>query len=116
EAEPSEESAFGRSPTPHCNWFAGQASASIRRPSRLSASAIRQYSPQRLAGVRLLISGHVFRAALRNDAAAFVPALGAEVNDPIRLFGNIEMVLDADDVVTQVRQAVQHHRRLLDVV
>jgi diacylglycerol O-acyltransferase / wax synthase len=49
------------------------------------------------------------------DAAA-VAALGAEVDDPVGGLDDVEVVLDHDDRVALVDQAVQHVEQLADVV
>ncbi len=69
-----------------------------------------------MPGVRPLRFPHdILRRSLRHDAAAGVAAFGAEVDDPIRLGNDIQVVLDHDDGVAGIDQAVQHGHELLDV-
>jgi ABC-type Mn2+/Zn2+ transport system ATPase subunit len=55
------------------------------------------------------------RRALRDHASAAVAAFGAEVDDPVGVAHDVEVVLDHDDRVAGVDESVQHMYELLDV-
>src|SRR5688500_14204852 len=68
------------------------------------------------AGVRLRHRREVLGRALRDDLAAAVAALGAEVDHPVGGLDHVEVVLDHHDRVAVVAQLVQHGEQVLDVV
>src|SRR5439155_12582724 len=47
----------------------------------------------------------------RDDAAAQLSALGAEIDDPVGRFHDVEIVLDDDDRIPLVHQPVQHFQQ-----
>ena len=49
---------------------------------------------ERVAGVGLFDASNLFRGALRNDAAASLAAFGPQIDEPISLFDDVEIVLD----------------------
>src|SRR6185437_745836 len=51
---------------------------------------------EELAGVALLDPGDLLRGARRHHGTAAGPALGAEVDDPVRGLDHVEVVLDHD--------------------
>ena len=57
----------------------------------------------------------LFGRALEDDAAAAAAALGPEVDDPVGLGDDVEVVLDDHHGVAGVDQPVQHADQLLDV-
>src|SRR5258708_2847782 len=63
---------------------------------------------QEATGEALLDVADVLGRALRDDAPAAVAALGAEVDHPVRRLDHVEVVLDHDDGVAVVAQAVQN--------
>jgi len=70
------------------------------REERLLAGTVgisrrdRQYTSEGLAGVGLFGAGDLFGRALRDDAAAAFAAFRAEIDDPVGLFDDVEIVLD----------------------
>ena len=58
----------------------------------------------------------MFGGALGDDAAAVVAAFGAEVDDPVGLLDDVEVVLDDEDGVAEVDQALQDVEQFADVV
>src|ERR1035438_7605103 len=69
-----------------------------------------------LASVRLLYARDLFGCALGDDAAAFSSAFGAEIEDPIGVADHVHVVLDDDNRVAEVGQAMQHVEQFADVV
>src|SRR5882724_3611821 len=69
-----------------------------------------------LAGVGLFGAGDELGRALGNDAAAAFAAFGAEVNDPIGLLDDVEMVLDDEHGVAEIDEALQDVEELSNVV
>ena len=66
--------------------------------------------------MRALDLGDILRRTGRHDLAAAAAALGAEVDDPVRAFDDIEVVLDDHDRVAGIAQAVEHLEQLRDIV
>src|SRR5437879_10746457 len=60
-----------------------------------------------LAGVGLFGAGDELGRALGDDAAAAFAAFGAEVNDPIGLLDDVEVVLDDEHGVAEIDEALQ---------
>ena len=58
---------------------------------------------------------HFHRRAAGDQLAAVGAAFGAEVDDPVGFLDDVEVVLDGDDGVAAVDQAVQDVDQLLDV-
>src|SRR5579862_434652 len=69
-----------------------------------------------LAGVGLFVAGDEFGRTLGHDAAAAFAPFGAEVDDPIGLFDDIEVVLDDEDGVAEADEALENVEKLADVV
>src|SRR5882672_2923972 len=63
--------------------------------------------------VRLAYDG--LGRALRDDTAAAVAALGTQVDDPIRLGHDVEIVFDHDDGVASIDQTMQDAHEFLDI-
>ena len=55
-------------------------------------------------------SGDLAGRAGRDDAAAFVAGAGADVDDPVAAGDDVHVVLDDDDGVARVDQAVELRR------
>ena len=71
---------------------------------------------QKLASIRVGDGGDLFGGAFGDDAAAAFAAFGAEVDDPVGVADDVEVVLDDDDGVAEVGEAVQDFEQLADVV
>src|SRR6516165_8254342 len=69
-----------------------------------------------LAGVRLLGPRHLFRGALSDDAAPALATFRAQIDDPVGLFDDVEMVLDDEYGVAQVDKALEDGEEFADVV
>ena len=82
----------------------------------MAISPVIQHTRQRLAGKRLLHPRHFFGRALGHDSAPLIAALRPQVDDPIRLFHHVQIVLDDNNGVAEVRQAVEHREELFHVV
>src|SRR5579863_908457 len=59
---------------------------------------------------------NVLRGARGDDPSAAFAAFGPEIDHPVRGLDDIQVVLDHDDGVALVAQAVQHLQQLLDIV
>src|SRR5205807_9392356 len=71
---------------------------------------------ERLSGVGLLHARDLLGSALGDQAAAVFSPLGAEIDEPVGIADDIQIVLDDDDGVAQVREAMQDVQQLLHVV
>src|SRR6266849_2236138 len=69
-----------------------------------------------LAGVGLLGAGDELGRALRDDAPAAFAAFGAEVDDPVGLLDDVEMVLDDEHGVAEIDEALQDVEEFSDIV
>src|SRR5713226_8574475 len=69
-----------------------------------------------LAGVGLFGAGDEFGRALGDDAAAAFAAFGAEVDDPVGLLDDVEMVLDDEHGVAEINEALQNGEQFSNVV
>src|SRR5260370_13399289 len=69
-----------------------------------------------LAGVRLFCPGDELWRALGDDAPATLAAFGAEVDDPVGLLNDVEMVLDDEHGVAEIDKALQNVEKLSPVV
>ena len=90
-----------------------------RQSSRIGVSHSTSPAPAAASGTARYASavgGDLLRRADRNHLAALVPALGPQVDHPVRRLNDIEVVLDDDDGVAVVAEAVQNIEQLLDVV
>jgi hypothetical protein len=74
-----------------------------------------QYTRKHLPRIRFLHLGNLLGRALRDDAAAAFAAFGAEVDDPVGLLDYVEVVLDDQDGVAEVGEAVQDVEEFLYV-
>ncbi len=69
-----------------------------------------------LAGVGLFGAGDELGRALGDDAAATLAAFGAEVDDPVSLLDDVEVVLDDEHGVAEIDEALQDVEELSDVI
>ena len=53
---------------------------------------------------------------MRDNAAAFFSALGAEIQNPVGVADHIEIVLDDDDRISEIGEPVQNIEQLAYVV
>src|SRR5580765_8328774 len=60
------------------------------------------------ACMRAFIARNLLRWTFRNDASPGRPAFGPEVDDPIRLGDQIEIMLDHDHRMPGINQPLQH--------
>src|SRR5258708_29631181 len=72
--------------------------------------------PEILPGVAALRLGHLLRCACRDDAAALVAALWADVHDPVGALDHVEVVLDHQHGVARLHQPVYPVHVALDVI
>src|SRR5260370_28877161 len=84
--------------------------------SPISVTVGAQDAGEDLAGVGLFCAGDEFGRALSHDAAAAFAAFGAEVDDPISLFDDDEMVLDDEHGVAEIDEALQNVEKFSHVV
>jgi len=63
-----------------------------------------------------LTRGDLFRGALGDDAAAAFAAFGTEVDDPVGLFDDVEMMFDDQDGVAKSNETLEDVEELADVV
>jgi hypothetical protein len=75
-----------------------------------------QGTRERLAGVGFLDAGDLLGSSLRNDAAAALTAFRAEVNDPIGLFDDVEVVLDDQDGVAEFDETLENIEQFTDII
>src|SRR5882724_2255956 len=69
-----------------------------------------------LAGVGFSCASDEFGRALGDNAAAAFAAFGPEVDDPVGLFDDVEMVLDDEHGVAEINEALQDVEELSNVV
>src|SRR5882724_8815757 len=69
-----------------------------------------------LAGVGFFGAGDEFGGALGDDAAAAFAAFGAEVDDPVGLLDDVEVVLDDEHGVAKIDQPLEDIEELSNVV
>src|SRR5690606_25328432 len=74
-----------------------------------------EFGGQVLGGVGVLGLAEDLRRAFGDDLATAVAAFGAHVDDPVSALDHVQVVLDDQDRVTQIRQAVQHVQQVVDV-
>jgi hydrogenase/urease accessory protein HupE len=60
--------------------------------------------------------GHLFRRSARHQLTAAIAGFGAEVNHPVRAFDHVEVVLDDDDGMVGIHQALENLEQHADVV
>src|SRR5216684_1185922 len=69
-----------------------------------------------LAGIGFFCASDELGGALRDDAAAAFATFGAQVDDPVGLFDDVEMVLDDEHRVAEINKALQDVEKLSHVV
>jgi hypothetical protein len=62
------------------------------------------------------VDRHLFWAPCCHDLSPLVSALRAQVDDPVGCLDDLQVVLDHDDCVAGIGQAVQDMKELADVV
>ena len=67
------------------------------------------------AGVAGFYFYDFFGRALGDDGAAFVAAFGAEIDDPVCAFDDIEIVFDDDECVAVVGEAIYNRAKAMDI-
>src|ERR1043166_8531700 len=67
-----------------------------------------EYPLEELAGIARLGAGHFFGGSFGDDRPALCAALRTEIDDPVRGLDHVEVVLDHQDAVALVDQAMQH--------
>src|SRR5437879_10069034 len=72
--------------------------------------------PQKCTGVGPRVGGDLLRRAARDDLATALAAFRAKVDQPVGRLDDVEVVLDHDDRVAFVAQAVEHVEELCDIV
>ena len=70
-----------------------------------------QHIPKELARPRLFALRDLLRRAFGDDGAAAVTAFRPQIDDPIRGFDHVEIVLDDDDGVALVHQSLQYEQQ-----
>src|SRR5665647_517045 len=84
---------------------------SARRP-RTPGEDRREEPP----GVAFLDQGDLLRCPLGDHPATAVAALGTQVDNPVGVLDDVQVVLDDDDGVALVDQALEHPEQLVDVI
>src|SRR3979411_1752682 len=74
-----------------------------------------QNAGENLSRIRFLHSGNLLWCALRDDAASAFAAFGPEVDDPVGLLDHVHVVLDDQDCVAEIGEAIQDVEQFLDV-
>ena len=69
-----------------------------------------------LAGIRPGDPGNLLRATLGNKVAAFISTLGAEIDDMVCGSYHIHIMLDDDNGVSLIHQAVKNDKELVDII
>src|SRR3990172_6890768 len=73
-------------------------------------------APQIFSGMRPLDLGHLFGRALSHDLAPLFPAFGPKVDEVICRLDDIHVMLDDDDCVAAVHEAVKDMDQLPDII
>src|SRR6185369_433553 len=107
----------------HPGYLAGlplirRARSRLRPASRRLALAapVAERAREKTPGMRCSVADDLFRRAGGDDLAAAVPTFRTQIDDPVGGLDDVEVVLDHDDRVAVVAQAMQHLEQLLDVV
>ena len=75
-----------------------------------------EYAAQVVASVGVFHVCKVFGAAFGYDLPALVARARPEVNQPVRALYQVEMVLDKNDAVSGVHEAVEHPHQVCAVL
>jgi len=60
--------------------------------------------------------GNLFGGAFGDDVAAFVASFGADVDYPVAVFDDVEVVFDDDDAVSFIDEFAEYFEQVLDVL
>src|SRR6266404_6590494 len=82
----------------------------------MRVSSILENSRQSLTRVRAARTGDVFRVAFGHYFPALFVSLRSQIDDPIGRLDDIQVMLDDDDGVTQLCQAIEHFQEFPHVV
>src|SRR6266404_4135360 len=88
----------------------------LARQREMSVNLRAQHFAQRSASVALRAGSDLFGGSLGDKLAALVTGLGAEVNDPVGGFDDVEVVLDDQHGVTRVDEALENFEQNAHVV
>src|SRR5580658_2558494 len=89
----------------------------LRAISAIGVCAVAvQGAGENLSSVGFFHARHLFGRALGNYAAAFFAAFGAEINDPVGLFNDVEIMLDDQYRVAERDKAVENVEKFFYVV
>ncbi len=77
---------------------------------------LRKYLLQVLSRVALLLLRHILRRALRDDAAAAVATIRAEVEDVIHRLQNVHVVFDDEHRVPEAHETLEDIEETPDVI
>jgi hypothetical protein len=93
----------------------------LRDPGELPARPVRtggqgKYAREYLPGIRLLISRYGFWCSLDHNSPARFTALWAQVDDPVSLLDDVQVMLDDQDGIAKRHQALQHVEQLPHVI
>jgi hypothetical protein len=64
------------------------------------------------------IGGYLFGHALRHDFTALITGVGTEINNPVGGFDDVEVVLNDDDGMTGIHEALENleqHAHVIEV-
>ena len=75
----------------------------------------RQHAGKVLAGGAQRVRSNFFRGARRDDLTTGITASGSEIDDVVGRLEDVEVVLDDDDRVPGVHEAMQDAQQLLDI-
>src|SRR5213593_1532767 len=76
----------------------------------------KQNATQKSAGKTFLAPGHLLRRSLSNDSSASAATLRPEVNDPVRRFDHVQIVLYHQQCVAGGAQFEQYFQEFRHVV
>src|SRR5580704_5676707 len=89
----------------------------LRAISAIGVCAVAvQGAGENLSSVGFFHARHLFGRALSNDAAALFAAFGAEINDPVGLFDDVEIMLDDQYRVAERDKAVENVEKFFYIV
>src|SRR5258706_5423233 len=123
-----EESVFQSNGNQQASWFGQRNLGSIGDCSRSACwfgCAVRgtlclavsvQHSREKAARVRLRIARHLLGSARRDNLPALVPALGAQIDQPVRGFDDVKIVFDDQQRSAALQQLAERAEELSDVV
>src|SRR5215831_9587751 len=78
--------------------------------------AVREVVGQRLSGIGLFVFRHLLGSSLRQNSPTIFSAFRPQINDPIGIANDVEIVFDDDDRVPQIGEPVQHVEQLFHIV